>query len=151
MVKKISNKINVLFLCVGNTARSQMAEAFLRILANDRFEAFSAGIEPGKLNPLTVTVMQEAGISMEGHYSKGINTYLGKKQFGFLITVCDQAEQKCPAVWPGAGQRLHWYFEDPAACNGSEVEKLQKFREVRDQIRQKIEEWTEQVEKGDLP
>lgn len=139
----MTDKINVLFLCVGNSARSQMAEAFLNNLAPGNFEAFSAGIEPGVLNPLTVVVMEEVGISMSGHYAKGVDTYLAKKQFGFLITVCDQSEQKCPTVWPGVDQKLHWYFEDPAAFKGSEEEQINKFREIRDLIHAKVIEFIE--------
>lgn len=138
--------INVLFLCIGNSARSQMAEAFLNEMAPNRFKAFSAGIEPGTLNPMTVFVMEEIGISMAGHYAKGVDTYLGKKSFEYLITVCDRAEQKCPTLWPGAGQRLHWYFEDPVAFLGSEEEKHSKFREVREEIRSKVAEFIQSSE-----
>src|SRR5664280_2052023 len=94
-------KLRVLFLCTGNSARSQMAEAFLRKYAGDRFEVHSAGLEPKDLNPLTVRVMEEAGFDMSGHRSKGIGEYLGKVLFQYLITVCDDAEKNCPTVWPG--------------------------------------------------
>ena len=139
-------KKRVLFLCTGNSARSQMAEAIFRRYAGDRFEAHSAGLEPKDLNPLTLQVMQEIGYPMEGHTSKGVNTYLGKTLFQTLITVCDDAEKNCPTVWPGVNQRLHWSFEDPAAFEGSAAEKLAKFREIRDQIEQKVRAWVaEQV------
>jgi len=137
-------KKRVLFLCTGNSARSQIAEAFLRCYAGDRFEAHSAGLEPKGVNPLTIRVMQEIGYSMEGHSSKGVNIYLGKILFQYLITVCDHAEQNCPTAWPGVNQRLHWSFEDPAAYEGSEEEKLAKFREARKQIEQKVREWVAQ-------
>lgn len=137
-------KKRVLFLCTGNSARSQIAEAFLRCYAGDRFEAHSAGLEPKGVNPLTIRVMQEIGCSMEGHSSKGVNIYLGKILFQYLITVCDHAEQNCPTAWPGVNQRLHWSFEDPAAYEGSEEEKLAKFREARKQIEQKVREWVAQ-------
>ena len=131
----------VLFLCTGNSARSQMAEAFLRKYANDRFEVHSAGLEPKGLNPLTVKVMNEVGIDISAHTSKGVETYLGKVLFQYLVTVCDDADRNCPTVWPGVNQRMHWSFQDPAAFEGTEEEKLAKFREVRDLIEKKIKEW----------
>lgn len=137
----MTGKRRVLFLCTGNSARSQMAEAFLRHYAGDRYEAQSAGLEPKGLNPLTLKVMQEIGYPMDGHTSKSVSTYLGKTLFHYLITVCDDAEKNCPTVWPGMNQRLHWSFDDPAAYQGSEEERLAKFREVRDQIEQKVREW----------
>ena len=131
----------VLFLCTGNSARSQMAEGFLRKVAGNRFEAHSAGLEPKGLHPLTVKVMEEVGVDMSGHTSKGFDTYLGKMLFQYLVTVCDEAENNCPTVWPGVSNRLHWHFKDPAAFIGTEEEKLTKFRQVRDQIEQKIKAW----------
>lgn len=121
-----------------------MAEAFLRYHAGERFEAHSAGLEPKDINPLTFLVMQEIGHPLDGHTSKGVNTYLGKTFFHYLITVCDDAERNCPTTWPGVSQRLHWSFEDPAAFEGSEEERLEKFRKVREQIEQKIREWAAQ-------
>jgi arsenate reductase len=134
-------KKRVLFLCIGNSARSQMAEAFLRKYAGDRFEAHSAGLEPNGLHPLTVKVMEEAGVDISGQTSKGFETYLGKLLFQYLITVCDDAEKNCPTTWPGVSNRLHWHFEDPAAFMGTEQEKLAKFRQVRDQIDQRVKAW----------
>ena len=131
-------RTRVLFLCTGNSARSQMAEGLLREYAGDRFEAHSAGLEPKGINPLTIRVMEEAGVDMSGHTSKGFETYLGKVLFQYLITLCDDAEKNCPTTWPGVSSRLHWHFEDPAALAGTEEEKLAKFRQVRDQIDQKI-------------
>jgi arsenate reductase (thioredoxin) len=140
------SQTRVLFLCTGNSARSQMAEAFLRKYAGERFEAHSAGLEPKPLHPLTVKVMEEIGVDMSGHTSKGFETYLGKMLFQYLITVCDEAEKNCPTTWPGVSNRLHWYFEDPAAFTGTEEEKLAKFRQVRDQIDEKVRAWlAEQV------
>lgn len=133
-------KLRVLFLCTGNTARSQMAEGFLKKYASDRFEVFSAGLEPGVLNPLTIRVMEERGVDMSGHYSKGLDQFLGKVHFAYLITVCAKAEEKCP-IFPGMGQRLHWAFDDPAAFQGSEEEKLEKFRSVRDEIEARVKEF----------
>jgi len=137
----MDSKQRVLFLCTGNSARSQMAEAFLRRYGGDRFEVHSAGLEPKGMNPLTLQVMNEIGYPMTEHTSKGIKVYLGKVLFQYLITVCDQAEQKCPTIWPGVNQRLHWSFEDPAAVEGSPEQKLAKFREIRDQIDQKVRDW----------
>jgi len=139
------SKTRVLFLCTGNSARSQMAEAFLRRYGGDRFEVYSAGLEPERgIHPLTLKVMQEIGFDMKGHYAKDIREYLGKVHFGYLITVCDRAEQSCP-IFPGMGVRLHWPFEDPAAFQGSEEEKLAKFREIRDQIEARVKAWLKEV------
>jgi len=138
-------KSHVLFLCTGNSARSQMAEAFLRKYAGDRFEAHSAGLEPKAINPFTIKIMEEAGFDMSGHRSKGIGEYLGKVHFQYLITVCDDAEKNCPTVWPGVNQRLHWSFEDPAKFEGTDEQKLFKFRQVRDLIDAQVKAWlTEQ-------
>lgn len=134
-------KLRVLFLCTGNSARSQMAEAFLRKYAGDRFEVNSAGLEPKALNPLTVKVMEEAGFDMSGHRSKGIDNYLGKVLFQYLITVCDDADKNCPTVWPGVNKRMHWSFEDPAKFEGTDEQKLAKFRQVRDLIDAKVKAW----------
>ena len=131
----------ILFLCTGNSARSQMAEAFIRKYADERFEAHSAGLEPKGLNPLTVKAMDEIGIDISNQKSKGVDTYLGKMLFQYLITVCDDADKNCPTVWPGVNNRMHWSFQDPAAIEGSEQEKLEKFREVRDLIEEKIKAW----------
>jgi arsenate reductase (thioredoxin) len=138
----------VLFLCTGNSARSQMAEAFLRKYAGDRFEAHSAGLEPREVNPFTVQVMRERGIDISRQTSKGVDTYLGKVLFQHLITVCDDADKNCPTVWPGVNQRMHWSFEDPAAFEGTEGEKLAKFREIRDKIEQRLNAW---LEKQSIP
>lgn len=135
------NTQRVLFLCTGNSARSQMAEAFLRKYGGDRFEAYSAGLEPKGLNPFTVKVMQEVGMDVSGQTSKGVETYLGKVLFQYLITVCDDAEKNCPTVWPGVNTRMHWSFQDPAAVAGPDEEKLAKFREVRDLIEAKVKAW----------
>ncbi len=135
------NKAGVLFLCTGNSARSQIAEALLGKYAGDKYDVYSAGLEPKEINPLTKQVMQEIGISLEGHYSKHVSEYMGKLHFGYLITVCSDAEEKCPATFPDINHRLHWSFEDPAAFDGSDNEKLQKFREVCDQIDKQIKNW----------
>jgi arsenate reductase len=134
------DKTRVLFLCTGNSVRSQMAEAFLRKYAGDRFEVYSAGLEPSIINPLTIRVMEEMGIDLSNQRSKSLQEYMGKLHFGYLITVCDRAEQKCP-IFPGMGMRLHWPFEDPSRASGNDAERLAKFRQVRDQIDTKVREW----------
>jgi arsenate reductase (thioredoxin) len=135
------DKQKVLFLCTGNSARSQMAEAFLRKYGGGSFEAHSAGLEPKGVNPLTVKVMDEIGIDISNQASKGIEVYLGKMLFTYLITVCDDADKNCPTVWPGVRTRMHWSFEDPARFEGAEQQKLAKFREVRDLMEKKIKAW----------
>jgi arsenate reductase (thioredoxin) len=135
------SKQRVLFLCTGNSARSQMAEAFLRKYAGDVFEPHSAGLEPKGVNPLTVKVMNEAGIDISDQTSKGLESFLGKLQVHFLVTVCDDADQNCPTGLPGVNTRMHWSFEDPARFEGTEEEKLAKFREVRDLIEHRVKQW----------
>jgi arsenate reductase (thioredoxin) len=137
-------KQRVLFLCTGNSCRSQMAEAFLRTYAGQYYEAYSAGLEPKPINPYTIQVMDEIGFDISGQTSKGVDVYLGKVLFKYLITVCDEAEKNCPATWPGVTSRFHWSFEDPAKFEGSPEEKLNKFREVRDLIQAKIIAWLEE-------
>ncbi|MBI2857845.1 MAG: arsenate reductase ArsC [Chloroflexi bacterium] len=136
-------KINVLFLCTTNSARSQMAEAFLRSYAGNKYEAYSAGLEPKEIHPLTKRVMDEISIDISSQYSKALKDYMGRIHFGYLITVCSDADERCPTVFPGMGQRLHWDLEDPVKFNGSEEERLNKFREIRDQIKKKVQEWVD--------
>jgi len=139
------NKIKVLFLCTGNACRSQIAEAWLRHLGGEAFEVFSAGLDPQGINPYTITVMEEVGIDMKDHRSKHLDEYVGKINFDYLITVCSAAEERCP-FFPGSGTRLHWPFDDPAAFTGPEAEKLEIFRQVRDQIKDKILSWLEEMD-----
>ena len=134
-------KDKVLFLCTGNSCRSQMAEAFLRQIAGNRFEVFSAGLEPTTIHPMTYKVMAEVGFDLNGQRAKSVDEYLGKVKFQYLITVCDDADKNCPTVWPGMVSRMHWSFEDPARFIGSEEEKLSKFREVRDQVHRRVLDW----------
>jgi arsenate reductase len=136
----MANKTRVLFLCTGNSARSQMAEAFLRKHGGERFEAYSAGLEPKGINPYTRRVLAEVGVDMAGQSSKDLSAYLGRQHFGYLITVCSNAEARCP-IFPGVGARLHWPFEDPAAVEGTDEEKLVAFRRVRDAIETRIIAW----------
>jgi arsenate reductase len=128
----------VLFLCTGNSARSQMAEGYLRYVAGDKFEAISAGIEPKTLNPLAVEAMQEMGIDISRQKSKDVVTLLGQ-HVPYVVTVCDNAKERCP-IFPGTWKFLHWSFEDPAEAIGTHGEKLEVFRRVRDQIIAHIDE-----------
>lgn len=137
-------KPKVIFLCTGNSARSQMAEAFLKKYGADKFEVFSAGFEPQGINPSTRMVMEEKGFDLEGQYSKGVQEYLGKMTFDYLITVCNKAEKDCPIAFPGVRQRLFWPFEDPAAYQGPEKDKLEKFRQIRDQIESRLKLWLQE-------
>jgi arsenate reductase (thioredoxin) len=133
------NKERVLFLCTHNSARSQMAEGFLRAIAGDRFEAQSAGTKRTAVNPLAIRVMAERGIDISGQTSK---LYVGllKDPWDYLITVCDDANEQCPIV-PGVKKRLHWSLEDPARATGSEDERLATFRKVREEIEARLTEW----------
>lgn len=124
-------KPTVLFLCTGNSARSQMAEGWLRHLAGDRFEVVSAGTHPVGLNPGSVDAMAEVGIDIAGHRSKSVTEFAGQS-IEYVITVCDRAKETCP-VWPGRTTLMHWSFDDPAAVADAELRR-QTFRRVRDEI-----------------
>jgi arsenate reductase len=128
--------IRVLFVCTGNSARSVMAEALLRRRGGTDFEVYSAGTEPRGINPLTVRVLSDAGLSTTGLRSKSVNEFL-EQHFDYVITVCDQARQVCP-VFPGSHQSLHWGYEDPALAIGSEEERLAVFRRVFTQIGERV-------------
>jgi arsenate reductase (thioredoxin) len=130
----------VLFLCTGNSARSIMAEALLRYYAPDRFEVYSAGLEPKGINPYTIHVMQEIGLDVSGGRSKDVMEFLGKLHVSYVITVCSNAEARCP-IFPFSTQRLSWPFEDPVAFEGTDEEKPAKFREVRDLIDEHVRAW----------
>ncbi|MGD9763591.1 MAG: arsenate reductase ArsC [Candidatus Binatia bacterium] len=129
-------KTRVLFLCTGNSARSQMAEGFLRHLAGGRFEAVSAGINPTVVNPLAIKAMRELGIDISAQRSKSAGSLLGQ-HFPYVITVCDKANERCP-IFPGVVKRLHWPLRDPAAATGTEGERSAVFRAVRDEIHQRV-------------
>jgi arsenate reductase (thioredoxin) len=140
-------KQNVLFLCTGNSARSQIGEALLRQYGGDRFEVHSAGLEPKGINPYTIRVMNEMGIDISSQWSKSTEEYMGKMFFRYIITVCGHADQNCPqALWAQGGTRLHWAFDDPAAVEGIDDQKIAKFREVRDQMVQKVKSWLGELE-----
>ena len=128
------SKQRVLILCTGNSARSQMAEGLLRHDAGDRFEVFSAGVEPSRVRPEAVAVMQEIGIDLAGHRSKHVDEFAGES-FDYVLTVCDNARESCP-VFPGRTQQIHHSFADPAAFEGSQERRLAMFRRVRDEIRE---------------
>jgi arsenate reductase len=137
-------KTKVLFLCTGNSARSQMAEAFLKRHAGNRFEVHSAGLEPKGINPFTVRVMEEIGYDLSTQRAKDVTEYLGKYHFGYLITVCAHAEEHCPKTFLGVSERIHWPIQDPAAFVGSEADTLQEFRRARDEIAARIAAWLEE-------
>jgi arsenate reductase len=136
----IVNPTRVLFLCTGNSARSQMAEALLRAKAGDRFVAFSAGLEPTEVHPMAVAAMAEIGVDISGQRSKSLTEYLGKEHFGYLITVCDHAAANCP-MFPGVANRFHWSLVDPAAAEGDDDERMAVFRRVRDRLAALIDEF----------
>jgi len=131
--------IRILILCGGNSCRSQMAEGFLRHFAGDKIEVHSAGTEAQGLNPLAVNVMNEVGIDISNHQSKSVDVYAGQR-FDWVITVCDIDTESCP-VFIGEAKRLHHSFFDPAKADGTEEEKLEKFREVRDEVKAFAEEF----------
>ena len=139
-------KSNVLFICIHNSARSQMAEAWLNQICGDFFTAESAGLEPGTLNPLVVEAMQEAGLDISQKETRAVfDVFKSGKLFSYVITVCDETSaERCP-IFPGVAKRLHWGFRDPSALTGTPGEKLAGVREIRDEIREKIEAWCEEV------
>jgi len=133
-------KKRVLFVCIHNSARSQMAEAFLNRLGGDLFEAESAGLEPGQLNPVVVEVMKEIGYDLSQNKTKSVfDLYKAGKTYDYVVTVCDpEAAEKCP-IFPGKVTRLHWGFKDPSSFRGSDEEKRAFTRQVRDEIKQAVE------------
>lgn len=145
MSESKTKKPSVLFLCVSNSCRSQMAEALLRRHARGQFDVESAGLEPGEIHPLARAVMSEAGLDLSTHRPKNVKDFLGKRHFGYLIILCAEAEAKCP-VFPGISFRLDWPFPDPAKAEGSEEERLSRFRQVRDDIERRILAWLKERE-----
>jgi arsenate reductase len=134
------DKPKVIFLCTGNSARSQLAEGLLRYLAGEQFEVFSAGTEPkGRILPEVQEVMREIGIDISQQYSKSVMEYLGKQAFSYVITVCADAEENCPTVFLNMGTHEHWPFDDPAKFD--EETRLASTRQVRDQIEQRLRLW----------
>lgn len=139
----------VLFVCTHNSARSQMAEGMLRTWGGDRFEAHSAGTEVSSVRPEAIAAMAEIGIDIGGNRSKSVQEYLGKK-FDWVITVCDQARQNCP-VFPGVEQTGHWSVEDPSEATGTDEQRLEVFRRVRDDLRNRIHVFILAASREDLP
>lgn len=139
-------KREVLFVCVGNTARSQMAEAFLRTICPDDFAAESAGLDPGTLNPLAVVAMREVGIDISTNETKStFDLFKAGRLYSYVITVCDDTSaERCP-IFPGTTRRLHWSFDDPACFQGPWEERLSQTRIVRDKIRAQVLAWCEEV------
>lgn len=136
------DKKRVLFVCVHNSARSQMAEAFLKKYGEDRFEVESAGLEPGKLNPIVVEAMKEVGIDISENKTKSVFDFHKQgKQYDYVITVCDESQSGACPMFPGKAKQLHWGFNDPSGFTGSTKQKLIRIREVRNQIEIKIKEW----------
>jgi arsenate reductase len=132
-------KQRVLVLCTGNSARSQMAEGLLRQIGADKFEVFSAGTKPSVVRGEAIAAMRESGIDISGHRSKDVAEFRGQP-FDYVITVCDDAKESCP-VFPGATRRLHWSFPDPAAVQGTEEERLEAFRRIRDGLKDRLSEF----------
>jgi arsenate reductase len=130
-------KRRVLFLCTGNSCRSQMAEGWLRHLGGDRYEAFSAGTHPQGVHPGAVRVMAESGVDLSGHWSKSVNEFLGQ-DLDLLVTVCGGAKESCPLFLGKVGERRHWPVDDPAGALGAEDEVLAVFRRVRDELRGRV-------------
>lgn len=127
------SKTRVLFLCTGNSCRSQMAEGWARFLGKDQLEAFSAGTQPKPINPLAIKVMAEVGVDISRQQSKGVEPFVGQP-FDLVVTVCDRAKEACP-VWPAARAQIHWSLDDPAEATGTEEQRLAVFRRVRDEVR----------------
>lgn len=142
----MAGKKRVLFVCIHNSARSQMAEAWFNELCSDDYIAGSAGIEPGTLNPLVVKVMQEAGVDISHKQTNAVMDYVRSGDlFSYVITVCDETSaERCP-IFPGVTKRLHWSFPDPSALTGTEEEKLVEIRKIRDTIKAKISEWVKEL------
>jgi arsenate reductase len=146
----IMSKPKVLFLCTGNSARSQMAEGLLRALAGDHFDVFSAGTEPkGSILPEVQDALREVGIDTSLQWSKSVMEYMGKVNFGYVVTVCADAEENCPAVFLNMGTHEHWPFDDPAKFAGDDEARLASTRRVRDQIENRLRLWL--TEQGIVP
>ncbi|MHC4138758.1 MAG: arsenate reductase ArsC [Planctomycetota bacterium] len=135
-MQTVHNKQKVLFVCTGNSCRSQMAEGLLRHYGKDKFDVFSAGLKPSYVHPLAIKAMAESGIDITNQYSKTVNEFLGQ-DFSCIITVCDGAKELCP-VFPGKHYALHWSIEDPASAEGTENERMKVFRRVRQNILERI-------------
>jgi arsenate reductase (thioredoxin) len=136
----------VLVLCTGNSARSQMGEGLFRREGGERYEVFSAGTKPSHVRPEAIAAMREIGIDISGHRSKSVDEFAGQS-FDYVVTVCDNARDNCP-IFPGGAERIHWSFEDPAAVQGSEGERLAAFRRIRDQIHERVKTFLQEKVEG---
>ena len=141
--------LRVLFVCTHNSARSQMAEGFLREYGAGRFEVFSAGTEATAVRPEAIEAMAEVGIDISGQESKTVDRYLGES-FAWVITVCDQAREACP-IFPGANEMAHWGFDDPSAATGDEEARMAVFRRVRDEIARRVRMFALAASRQDAP
>ncbi len=142
--------LRILCVCIHNSSRSQMAEAFLNKLGQGKVFAQSAGLTPGRLNPMVVAVMAEIGMDISTNKTKGVEGFIeSKEQFDYVVTVCDEASAKRCPNFPGKGKKLHWGFEDPASVAGSEEEKILKTRLIRNQIHRKVKEWLQLINPQD--
>lgn len=137
---------SVLFVCIHNSARSQMAEAFVNARCGDRLRAFSAGIERGALNPAVVEAMREAGIDIAHNQTKSVaEPRIADRAYDYVVTVCDEASAEACPIYPTNGMRLHWSFPDPSSFTGTDAERLQRTRAVRDAIAERVRTWCAQV------
>ena len=132
-------KPKVFLVCTQNSCRSQMAEGLLRHDARDLFEVFSAGTKPSQVRPEAIAMMRELGIDISGHRSKSVEEFTGQ-HFDYVITVCDNAQESCP-VFPALTTRIHWSIEDPAAVQGSEAQRFEAFRRIRDELRKRLRDF----------
>ncbi|HYO88126.1 MAG TPA: arsenate reductase ArsC [Candidatus Limnocylindrales bacterium] len=142
---------NVIFICTGNSARSQMAEALLRVRGGAAYTAYSAGMDAKGMNPMTIKVMDEIGIDVSGQRSKSVREYMGRMSFDDAIIVCRRAEDDCPTLLADAKRQHRWIFDDPAKAEGTEEEKLAVFRAVRDRIDARIQLWLAENTEAERP
>lgn len=141
-----NRKIRVLFICAHNSGRSQMAEVFLNSLKGSKFEAESAGLEPTGINPLVAEVMEESGLDISKNRSDSVFEFFKEgRLYDFVVTVCDDATEKICPIFPGVRRRIHWPFPDPEQVSGTRQEKLNQVRKIRDDIKEKIEQWLDQM------
>ena len=141
----------VLFLCTGNSARSQMAEALLRKHGGSAYEAYSAGLAPKPIHPFTVKVLEEVGNDISGHYSKNVKDYMGRMRFDDAVIVCRRFDEDCPTIYADARAIHRWLFDDPALATGTDEEVLAVFQSTRDQIEARIKLWLAEVEEAKRP
>ncbi|HML75642.1 MAG TPA: arsenate reductase ArsC [Anaerohalosphaeraceae bacterium] len=146
----MTRKQRVLFFCKHNSCRSQMAEGLLRHMAGDRFDIYSAGLYPAPIHPLVYTVMEEIGINISSQAPKSVDLYLGRQPFDYIIIVCQESESECPRLYPFALHVKRWPLPDPAAVRGDPIEIADAFRNSRDTLEMKIEEWLSTIGPTDL-